>query len=274
MRRCFRRTRLLVVWGMALPVWGQVLFRADFEPNSKEAVPNAAVNNLESWKPDNPLQTWEISPHPKTKSNALRQGAEGCDKSGNTPLPGNITFTDGIIQLEMSAGDNDSWGVIFRQSGQDKGYVVTFGTNETPAVIVALLEKGCGAVGKCNDQAACENNPANTIIQVPHGLGPIRQDNSQILLGRIEARGEHIRIWYVDKEKVKDPLGNLGNPLVDIRDSTHKSGKVGIWHESMNNSFIDNILVLGPGGLAVQPQGKLAITWATLKPTLLRFQGL
>jgi len=180
-------------------------------------------------------------------------------------LPGNITFTDGTIQLEMSAGDNDSWGVVFRQSAPDKGYFVTFGTNETPAVIVALLEKGCGAPGKCNDQAGCENNPANTIIQVPHGLGQIAQDNSQILLGRIEAKGDRIRIWYLDKKNVKDPLGDLGKPLVDIRDATHKSGKVGIWHESMNNSYIDNVLVLGPGGLAVRPEGRLATLWGTLK---------
>ncbi|MBM3216236.1 hypothetical protein FJZ36_15135 [Candidatus Poribacteria bacterium] len=264
-RRTMVVAALSVACLLSVPAWSQVIFRADFEDGGKNAVPNAAVNEVKGWVADNKGQVWAVENHPGNKTKALKQLAEGCDKSGNTPLPGGLTLSDGIIQLEMSAGDDDSWGIVFRQTAANKGYLVTFGFNETPAVIVALLDKGCGATGQCNDQAACENNPGNTLNQTPHGLGAIAQDNTQVLLGRIEAVGDHIRIWYVDRKNVKDPLGDLGKPLVDIHDKTHVTGKIGIWHESMANGFIDNVVVTGSSGLAVSPKGKVAAVWADLK---------
>lgn len=189
--------------------------------------------------------------------------------SGNTPFPGVKNLTNGIIQLEMSWGDDDSWGVIFRKSAQKKGYLVVFGGNETPAVIVALLDKGCADVGKCLDQVGCENNPQNTLAQVPHGLGQVDQTNNTIYFGRVEARGDTIKVWYLKRADVKDPFSrNMGDPIVEIKDATHKSGSVGVWHETQGNCMIDNVLVTGPGffsGLAVNPQMKTATTWGDLR---------
>ena len=45
---------------------------------------------------------------------------EGCGVSGSTPLPGTENFSDGIIQLDMSWQDDDSWGIIFRKSEEKK----------------------------------------------------------------------------------------------------------------------------------------------------------
>ncbi len=250
-------------------VYAQVLFFADFEPNSKDAKPNAAVNNVANWKPENPAEIWAIADF-KGSGKGLRQTVEGCATSGNTPLPGVTNFTDGIIQLEMSFGDDDSWGVFFRQSAKDKGYFVTFGYVETPAVIVALLDKGCGVMGKCNDEAGCENNAANTLAQVPHGLDGViggKLDNTVVLFGRIEARGDTIKVWYLPRAQVKDPFANsaaFGKPLVEIKNGTHKSGSVGIWHESCNNCTIDNVLV-GGGGFSVDAKDKLATSWGAIK---------
>ncbi len=240
----------------------QTLFHADFESTS-------GVNDVSQWKPENPGQKWAIADFPGS-GKGLRQTVEGCANSGNTPLPGVTNFSDGVIQLEMSFGDDDSFGVILRQSAADKGYLVTFGYIETPAVIIALLDKGCGKVGMCNDQTGCENAPANTLAQVPHGLDAAiggKMDNSVVLLGRIEAVGDTIRVWYKARADVKDPLAkDLGKPLVEIKDATHKSGAVGVWHESNNNGTIDNVWVFGPAGIvAVEPQGKLATSWGSIK---------
>ncbi len=109
----------------------QVVFLADFEENSVAAIPNQDVNNLANWVPENPGQIWAFNDNFPNGSRGLEQTIEGCGISGNSPLPGVDNFTDGIIQLEMSWGDDDSWGVILRQSAADKGYLVVFGGIET-----------------------------------------------------------------------------------------------------------------------------------------------
>jgi hypothetical protein len=245
-------------------VGAQIVFFADFEDDSKDAVPDKDVNDIANWKPENAGQVWALGPFPNG-TQGLKQTVEGCGISGNTPLPGVENFTDGVIQLEMSWGDDDSWGIIFRQSAKDKGYLVVFGYIETQAVILARLDDGCGVVGKCLDEVACENNPANTIEQVPHGLGALNMGNTDAYLGRIEARGDNIKVWYRRLDDVGDPLGDLGPPILEATDATHKSGTVGVWHESQGGSMIDNVLVTTASLFSVDARDKLAATWAKIK---------
>jgi hypothetical protein len=248
----------------------QTIFFADFEENSPAAFPNQDVNTVGNWVPENPGQIWAVDAFPNG-TQGLKQTVEGCGISGNSPLPGVDNFSDGIIQLEMSWGDDDSWGVVLRKSADDKGYLVVFGFFETAAVIVALLDKGCADVGLCLDQSSCENNPDNTLVQVDNGLGPpenLDQTNSVAYFGRIEAIGDTIRVWYSALADIADPYAqDLGAPLVEIQDSTHTSGSVGVWHESQGGSMIDNVLVTGPSldATAVAPQGKMATTWGDLR---------
>ncbi|MFQ6042984.1 MAG: hypothetical protein ACE5PV_19195 [Candidatus Poribacteria bacterium] len=239
----------------------ETIFFADFEDGS-------GVNDVSQWVPENKNQKWEIADFPGT-GKGLKQTVEGCGNSGNTPLPGVTNFSDGVIQLDMSWADDDSWGVVLRQSAPDKGYLVVFGYNETPAVIVALLDKGCAAVGKCLDQSGCENNPANTLIQVDHGLGAgLTQDLSVAYRGRIEAIGDTIKVWYLPRDdapaNLKAKSDEWGDPLVEIKDGTHASGAVGIWQESQGGCMIDNVWVHS-GPVAVDTQGKLAASWGSIK---------
>ena len=256
---------LTVLLVLAVSASAQVVFFADFEDDSVAATPGA--NDLSGWVPDNADQIWDIQDHPGTGNMGLFNTIEGCGTSGNTPLPGVTDFSDGIIQLLMSTSDDDSFGVVFRQSSADAGYLVTFGTIETPAIIFARLDDGCGATGSCNDQTGCENGGAE-LLQVDHGLGAIAQDNTQVLLGRIEAKGDSIRIWYVDVATVAEHNGDLGAPTLEITDATHSSGAVGVWHESQQLSYIDDVTVTGPNGFsstAVDAQGKLSTYWASVK---------
>ncbi len=240
----------------------QIIFFADFEDDSKDAVPNQDVNDVANWKPANAGQIWALAPF-ANGTQGLKQTVEGCGISGNTPLPGVDGFTNGIIQLEMSWGDNDSWGITFRQSAPDKGYLVVFGGSETPAVIVARLDE-CGATGKCLDEISCENNAANTLAQAPHGL-QINEANGASYLGRVEVKGDNIKVWYLPVADIGNPNDpDLGDPLIEVEDATHKSGGVGVWHESQGNCLVDNVLVMS-GGLAVNANGKLTTTWAGIK---------
>jgi len=236
------------------------VFWADFESGS-------GANDVSQWVPENEGQVWEVQDFPGS-GKGLAQTVEGCGISGNTPFPGVIDFSDGVIQVDMSWGDDDSWGVVLRQTAPDKGYLVVFGYIETPAIIVALLDNGCADVGLCLDQSSCENNPDNTIIQEPHTLGEgLTMDNSIAYRGRIEAMGDTIKVWYLP---VADAPSNprardLGvPPLVEIQDGTHASGAVGMWHESQGGCIIDNVWVHS-GPVAVDTQGKLAASWGSIK---------
>jgi hypothetical protein len=259
---------LLVVAAVALAVsaQAQIVFFADFEAGSKKAVPNDSVNKPENWKPTTAATKYQLSDFPGNKSKALEQTGNGCEASGDTPLPANITFTDGIIQMIVGWKDNDGVGIVFRQNGK-KGYVASFQATETPSVILGLWDR-CSDMPKCLQDAGggCEN-PANLLGMKPHGIAPFDEKGGTAYLCRVEARGSRIRAWEVPLDKVKDPMAaDLGvPPLVDVTDATHKSGTVGIFHES-NPSFFDDILVMGPGGvLSVDPNGRLATTWASLK---------
>ena len=240
------------------------MFFADFEDGTGD-------NDLSLWVPDNTGQDWGTADFPGGGT-GLKNLNEGCGTSGNTPLPGVTDFTDGIIQLDMSWEDDDSWGVILRKTADDAGYLVVFGYIETTGVIIADLADGCAATGNCLDQVNCENGGLE-LIQVPHGLGTnLTQDLSVSYTGRIEASGDTIRVWYLPTADITDPLGDLGEPLVEIQDSAHAGpGSVGIWHESQGGSMIDNVMVLaGVSGrpLARRPSPKdgslLELTWGTL----------
>jgi len=254
-----------VLAAFAVSASAQVVFFADFEDGSSAAVPGPEVNELTAWVPDNAGQIWTLDAHPGTGSQGLFNSQEGCGTSGNTPLPGVSNFSDGVIQLLMSTSDDDSFGVIFRKSDETAGYLVMFGTIETPAVIFARLDDGCGANGECADQSACEIGGAE-LLQVEHGITDIAQDNTTVLVGRIEAMGSSIKVWYADVASGVDVNGDLGAPLVEITDTTHASGSVGVWHESMGSSFIDDVLVTGPDGItAVEANGKLTTYWGSVK---------
>jgi hypothetical protein len=243
------------------------IFYVDFENG-------CGVNDPTQWVPDNSGQNWGIADFPGS-GKGLKNLNEGCGTSGNTPLPGVENFQDGIIQLDMSWEDDDSFGVIFRKTADDAGYLVVFGYIETPAVIVADLAAGCGTTGNCLDQVNCENNPDNTLIQVDHGFGAsLTQDLSVSYTGRIEVKGDSIRVWYLPTADIADPLdplGDLGEPLVEIQNSAHAGpGSVGIWHESAGGCMIDNVLVatIGSQPLAWAPNPRvgdlLTDTWTNI----------
>ncbi|UCD49207.1 MAG: discoidin domain-containing protein [Phycisphaerales bacterium] len=225
----------------------QVLFFADFEDG-------VGVNDPAQWVPDNAGQAWGVAAFPGS-GQGLSQLNEGCGNSGNTPLPGVTNFTDGIIQLDMSWNDDDSWGVIFRKTADDAGYIVFFGYIETPYVIIGDLANGCAPDGTCLDSTTCEGG-GGEIIQVDHGLGAgLTQDLSVSYTGRVEVQGDTIKVWYLPTADIADPLGDFGPPLVEIQDSAHGGpGSVGIWHESQGGSMIDNVMIFGVSpGLASDP---------------------
>lgn len=120
------------------PASAQV-FYADFEDG-------IGFNDPAQWVPDNAGQTWGIADFPGS-GKGLKNLNEGCGTSGNTPLPGVTNFQDGIIQLDMSWEDDDSWGVVFRKTADDAGYLVVFGYIETTGVLVADLADGLRRYG-------------------------------------------------------------------------------------------------------------------------------
>lgn len=253
-------------------VSGQVVFYADFEPGSKAAQPNAGVNNVKNYKPENAGTIWGEADFKGGKiggKKAMAQTAEGCGISGNTELPGVDDFTDGIIQVVFSFGDDDSFGVQFRRKGDDKGYLAVWGYNETPDVLFMSLEDGCCPSGQCLDQCGCEKG-GKEIESVPHGLGGgLDQTNAVPYLGRVEVQGANVKIWYMKLEEVKDIFASsdeLGDPILETKTATNKSaGSVGVWHESWGMGRIDSILVTNANGFDIDVKDKLTTLWGEIK---------
>jgi len=262
-------TLLLVIASAKLEAVRTIFF-ADFD---SKGIPDISVNDPKSWKPENPGTQWQIADFPANKTKGLKQVAEGCGTSGFTPFPdpqGNLkNWRDGVIQVDLGWGDDDSWGIMFRRTAVDKGYFAFFGFTETQFLILMDLAQGCGMTGKCLDENGCENNPGKVIKQVPHNLPNRDQTNNTSYTARISAQGPDIKIWYgLTADFPKNPLEPVKKfaSMIEVEDSTYTKGSVGIWHESMSNSFIDNVIVYG--GLAVDPQGKTALTWGALKARL------
>ncbi len=257
---------------VSLHATGQVVFYADFEPGSKEAKPNANVNNVKSYKPENAGTVWAAGDFNGGKiggKKSMTQTAEGCGISGNTELPGVDNFTDGIIQVVFSFGDDDSFGVQFRRKGDDKGYLVVFGYNETSSVLFMSLEDGCCPSGQCLSECGCENG-GKEIAGVPHGLGAgLDQTNAVPYLGRVEVQGNKVKIWYMKLEEVKDLFASsadLGDPILESDEATTKgAGSVGVWHESWGMGRIDSILVTSANGFDIEAKGKISTTWGEIK---------
>lgn len=248
----------------------QIIFYADFEANSSEAIPDSSVNDPANWVPENAGTVWVESAEFPDGGTALHQSAEGCGISGNTPLPGVDGFSDGIIQAVFSWQDDDGVGFQFRRVGDDSGYLVAFGYNETAQVIIASLADGCCPSGQCLDQCSCENG-GNELVGVDHGLGEgLSQDNTVAYLGRVEVTGSLIQVWYLPLDDVPDIFvasDELGDPIAeyDGADNTD-AGIVGLWHESWGNGRVGSVLVTGPGGTtAVDPHAKLSTTWGDVK---------
>ena len=251
---------------------GQVVFYADFEPGSKDAIPDAGVNDIKKYKPGNAGTIWAADDFEGGKlggKKSMKQTAEGCGISSNTPLPGLTNFTDGIVQTVFSFGDDDSFGVQFRRKGDDKGYLVVFGYNETAAVLFMSLEDGCCPDGQCLDQCGCENG-GKEIESVPHGLGGgLDQTNAVAYLGRVEVKGNNVKVWYMKLDEVDDlfaPSEDLGDPILESDKATNKgAGSVGVWHESWGMGRIDSILVTNANGFDVDAKGKLTTSWGAVK---------
>ena len=93
-------TMLIAVFSVMLisHASAQVIFFADFESGSSEAVPDASVNDPANWISENEGTIWAEATEFPGGEGALHQTVEGCGVSGNTPLPGVDNFSDGIIQ--------------------------------------------------------------------------------------------------------------------------------------------------------------------------------
>ena len=258
---------------VALHATGQVVFYADFEPGSKEAIPDAGVNDVKKYKPESAGTIWaeaDFAAGGKVGGKgAMAQTAEGCGISGNTELPGVKNFTDGIVQMVFSFGDDDGVGLQFRRKGDDKGYLVYFGYNETASVLIMSLADGCCPKENCLDQCGCENG-GKELDGVPHGLGGgLDQTNAVGYFGRLDIQGKNVKIWYMKLEEVKDifaPSEDLGDPILEFKKADYTSaGTVGVWHESWGMGRIDSILVTSKSGFDIDAKGKLSTTWSEIK---------
>jgi hypothetical protein len=155
----------------------KVVFEADFED------PNNPANNEDNWNAGltNPNAGWQVVdlavdfPETGRTGHALWFAADGCLSAGVTTVPWEHsgtgwdgTFTDGIIDIQASYGDDDAVGVTFREQPGEPyvlgeinnrfhpevwgtGYQVVYGQNQLMAVELLDIAEGCAIDASCVD---------------------------------------------------------------------------------------------------------------------------
>ena len=69
---------------LATSTSAQIMFLADFEDGSADAVPSAKVNDVAHWDILAPGQTLALADHPTNGTQALKITVEGCGNSSGT----------------------------------------------------------------------------------------------------------------------------------------------------------------------------------------------
>ena len=270
-----------ILAGMACLIFAQIqeseaqnpIFFADFDG---KGIPDNTVNTPAKYKAENPANTWGIGDFLANKTKALQMTGGGCGSSSFTPFPGVEDWTDGIIQIDMGWNDDDSWGIMFRREDEATGYFAFFGWIETVNLALFDLAELGLANGQCLSEAGAENGvePGGEIIDkfldvIPHDFKKMTTGPAAVsYTGRILADGDTIKVWYgLTEDFPDDPLQEPTKipVMLEVKNSAHTQGSVGIWHESNDNGIIDNIYVFDEKGLAVAPKGKLTTTWGVLK---------
>jgi hypothetical protein len=237
-----------------------LLFFSDFEdPGKTEAFPNDSVNDIKNWKSSNKAQNWEIIKGPNG-TNAIMQTIEGEAANGETLLPDpngrNEQWTDVIIEFEASWRDDDAHEVLFRRSAPKQGYCAIFGASQEHFVALLDVSLDCYTVDGVKIREACLGQ---FIEKIDHDI-VVDETGATIYSIRVEAIGDTIKLYFAEEGEI-----DLGDPIIEVKDSTYKRGTVGFRPGSLPNSAIDNIRVTTPPGKAVKTAGKLTTTWGSIK---------
>lgn len=275
--RCFCFVASLCIFLLVSGVSAETTFFADFLPNSDKAIPDPSVNDPQSYIPENPLTHWtraayDWDPGFLWDGFALRQNSDLCRTSGYTPFPGVKDFKDGMIQLIVSFGDNDGFGVQFRRRETGEGYMVYFGSTEKPYVALFKIPNQCVKNGDCllvSKRKGFLMCFERSMIYRYHKMSAGRHfpmNNSQPLLVQIEVLGGSMKVWY---KKIDSPVQLhtvRGNPIIEF-DSLEDldPGGVGIWHESWALGTVDSIRITDALGLGTDPAESIAVGWEDLK---------
>jgi len=267
----------LCIFLLVAGVSAETTFFADFLPNSDKAVPDLSVNDPQSYIPENPFTHWsgaayDWDPGFLWDGFALRQNSDLCRTSGYTPFPGVKDFKDGMIQLIVSFGDDDGFGIQFRKSDSGDGYMVYFGGFEKPYVALFELPNLCVKNGDClviNKRAGLFSCLPHSYIYRYHKLGfgrHFRIDNTQPILVQIEVLGGSMKVWYKKIDSPAQLHTVRGNPIIEFDSLKYlDSGGVGIWHESWALGTVDSIRITDALGLGTDPAESIAVGWEDLK---------
>jgi hypothetical protein len=235
---------------------GGVLFRAF---SKDRPVPDAAVEDEAAWNANAVTAVTDFA----VEGDLLVQSADGCANSTKVPFPGvdGSNWADYTVAVDMSwrsdiADANDALSILFRYTDENSYYNFTIGASDFGETWYL-----CTAVAIEID---CFPNPpdaALTLASGPNGL-TIVQDASGVYTAAVTVTGGKIEVFFGEQV---DVLGGEMPPKVgEVTDSAYKRGTAGLHMGSCPASY-SNMVVLGPGGFAVDARGKLPAVWGVLK---------
>ena len=282
--RCFFFVVSFLVFSLAVGVGAETVFLANFLGKSDKAVPDFSVNDPLNYVPENPKTVWALGRFGRNQwrtgvfdwrwgKNALIQITNLCEGSGYTPFPGVTDFKEGMIQIVVSFGDPDGFGIQFRKRDSGEGYMIYFGGLRKPWVGLFKLPHPCIRSGECLRRFKAEDFKAcflDSEIFRFHQLDahfPI--DNSQPLLVQIEVLGSSVKVWYKEIHHSSHLYATQrvwGEPILAYdRLDYSLPGGVGIWHESWSLGQINSIRITDALGYGTDPAESIAVGWEDLK---------
>ena len=207
----------------------------------------------------NQLKEWEvIAGEWKIENGALKgekvPAAGGFDH-GPGIVVGEDSWADYVVELKMKMDDGKLGGPIIRYIDEQNWYWF----------------EPWGSSIYMRPHVAGEDQAPDPIPGALWDRGKTFQD-SEWHTYKIKAQGEDITAWFDGEEIFSFTYDKLkwGRPAHDVKEGL-KQGKVGLmtWTGDMGLAYFDDINIEGTGipGSVVHPNGRLSITWGSIKGT-------
>jgi hypothetical protein len=155
---------------------------------------------------------------------------------GTWAIYANETWSDAIFEVDMMMTDNDVPGLIFRYVDPENFYVFDLMEQGRAIPPFKRLRKVVGGT--------------YTELDIEHDGGYVEQVWYR---ARLEFSGPNISVFWDDEEVLR----------ATDDESALREGSVALSSWGMTDIWFDNVRVTGTA--AVEPAGKAAVTWATIK---------
>lgn len=227
----------------------QILFHADFENNE-------GPNDIEAWE--------RVSPDAlifSVEDGVVKQTGNEIAHTTKVLVPVNgSNWTDYTVAVDRWWRDNDVLGLVFRYTDENAYYSFLVGAGDWDNNW--CLAKTFGPEESDVGLHFEDGQSADKVLLIGTLEAPINEAGGVAYTMAVNVSGDTIEAFFGTQVDVL--AGDMPPSVGEVTDNSFSKGTAGIYIESCPSDF-DNFVVLGSAGSAVNPKGKLAATWASIR---------